>query len=63
MAGLLSKRRTQQEIQRADLTLLKKHDAYLEAWVRAESKSSRVSARPDKGNEGSTQGSSRRSKD
>jgi hypothetical protein len=34
MAGLLPKRRTPQEIERADTLLLRKHDAYFEAWIR-----------------------------
>jgi hypothetical protein len=35
MPGLLPKRRAQHDIKRADEKLLKKHQAYLEAWLRA----------------------------
>jgi hypothetical protein len=39
MTGLLPKRRAQPEIERADSQLLRKHEAYLEAWVRADERS------------------------
>lgn len=35
MAGLHPRRRTQQQIERAGDRLIKAHDAYLEAWLRA----------------------------
>jgi len=40
MAGLLPKRRAQHEIARADDQLLRKHEAYLEAWLKADERSS-----------------------
>lgn len=34
MPGLLPKRRTRQEIARAEVTLLQRHDEYFQAWLR-----------------------------
>ena len=34
MRGLLPKRRTHQEIERADDLLLRKHDAYFQTWLK-----------------------------
>jgi hypothetical protein len=35
MPGLIPKRRSRQEIERADDRLLRKHKEYLEAWVKS----------------------------
>jgi hypothetical protein len=41
MAGLLPKKRSPEEIERADTLLLKKHDAYFQAWLQEDRRSSR----------------------
>jgi hypothetical protein len=46
MAGLVPKRRTQQQIQRAEDQFLKQHDAYLNAWLKASQSGPRLRGRP-----------------
>jgi hypothetical protein len=50
MAGLAPKKRSQQEIERADNLLLRRHEAYLEAWLKQDQRLSTQSEKKLAGN-------------